>query len=290
MKAKRRRKSNPEEMLSSRPTLTQCSPALTLFEDRLWRKDFFKKITFNPNSAMLESAVVTAANSLNHYHKYLNLTLFGAGRWKGKFHVEQRSGGGNSLSEAFINSRVAKLSSFQTMFRRGYTRVLYLDSDILVLKPILDSSIAPFLDSKSNAWDENCDLYVQRPSSRGFILNGGVIIADRFRSKPILRKWKQKLLMKMKNYTHDQDAFKDLQLENGMTSKQQNKNSFCYLPNDVGYADSFTQFENRFLWLAGLHSCTFYHFKESGVHGSRSNRNKIFMEEMCSQKKWPCLY
>ena len=290
-------------MLSSRPTLTQCSPALTFFEDRLWREDFFKKITFNSNNAILESAVVTAANSLNHYYKYLNLTLFGAGRWKGKFHVEQRSGGGNSLSEAFTSSRVAKLSSFQTLFRRGYTRVLYLDSDILVLKPILDSSIAPFLDSNSNAWDENCDLYVQRPSSRGFILNGGVIIADRFRSKPILRKWKQKLLMK--NYTHDQDAFKDLQLVNGMngmngmTSKQQKKNSFCYLPNDVGYADSFTQFENRFLWRAGLHSCTFYHFKESGVHGSRSNpsnrsnrsnRNKISLEEMCSQKKWPCFY
>ena len=264
----------------SRPTLNMCFPLLTFLEDRIWRQDFGKKIHFNKTKVINNAAVVTAANDVNDNYKFLQMSLLTSGKWKGNFHVEYRQSSTDLTS--FLSSRTAKLSSFETMFRSGFSRVLYLDSDILVVKPLLESAIAPFLDKSSNAWDNRCDIYVQRPSSKEYILNGGIVVADETKSRNVTKMWRAQVLRG--NYAADQDAFRDLHFRNGMsehTFSNDKRNTYCYLPNSVRYSDKMTKVETYFSFFSRRNSCTFYHFK-----GKKGEKNMF--EDSCKNKKWPC--
>lgn len=261
---------------ASLTTFDYCSQFISLVEDRIWRADFWNSVKINTTNILKTSSIVSASNGRINTNNTLEISLRNKGKWNGTFHIELIT---DQPENAFYSSRKAKLSSFDTMFSLGFSRVLYVDGDIIVLKSIMDSTLAPYLDTSSGIWDKKCDIYVQRPSSSPYILNGGVIIGDKKRSKHIIHKWMQQTLSG--KFTTDQDAFKHIGLVDGMkkTRRENNQSTYCYLPNDVGYVNSFNSKFGK-MSIFGENMCTFLHFK--------GTRQKKILEKACVKREWPC--
>ena len=261
----------------SSTTFSFCSPLFSVLEDRIWRHDFWSDVTINKTRILKESVITTATNGVIDHQKTLEHTLRKNGQWSGKFHIETNKSKGNS---SFHSSRDAKFSSFKTVFSHGFSRALYVDADVLIMKPILKSVIAQFLDTTTKTWDDRCDIYVQRPSSNGYILNSGIIVADNKRSVNITERWRHRVLTG--KFTTDQEAFESLSLINGITSHRRNhlQSTYCYLPNDVEYITSFNLNIKRNMPSLRKNICTFFHFK--------GKTQKILLKDLCDKREWPC--
>ena len=264
----------------SQTTFNYCSPTFALVEDHIWRTDYWNSNNIDYEQVIKHSVIVTANNGITTNSKQLETTLRENGEWNGTFHIETVMSQSNTRDGAFRSSRIAKIGSFNKMFDSGFSRVMYIDSDVLIMKPLLRSVLARFLDISSNVWNDNCDIYVQRPSSSNYMLNGGLIIGDKRRSFNITNEWLKQVLSG--DYSTDQDAFESLSLRNGLHEKQEtdNRQSYCYLPNDVGYPSPFILNLAHKIPIFKKTTCTVLHFK--------GGRGKELLTKACDSGKWPC--
>jgi len=194
------------------------------------------------------------------------------------------------LVEGHIRFMLLKADAMRLAFKANFTRVLFMDADFLVTRSLRGSPIAPLLDPSSGAWDPRCDIYVQRASARRNSLNGGLMIADRFKSRSVLGDWER--AMRTGRFNRDQDAFDFITgVKLFRNSTKWGRHSICYLPNDVRYVVDDWRLDAERLVPALLMrqlACTFYHFKASPPKSPSALSGKQLMRDACERAVWPC--